>query len=95
MIARKLMQELAHPPAPSPAQNPTRDPLTDGKYRCCDWWLRAKATGRSPTNRPIGEGTARAHVSSILSKLHLASRTQATLYALKEGLARLDDADLG
>ena len=30
-------------------------------------------------------------ISSILSKLHLASRTQATLYALREGLASLDD----
>jgi DNA-binding NarL/FixJ family response regulator len=32
-------------------------------------------------------------VSNILSKLHLASRTQATLYALREGLASLHDAD--
>jgi hypothetical protein len=33
-------------------------------------------------------------LSNILGKLHLASRTQATLYALREGLASLDDADL-
>ncbi len=38
----------------------------------------------------IVEGTVRAHVSNILSKLHLVSRTQATLYALREGLASLD-----
>jgi DNA-binding NarL/FixJ family response regulator len=30
-------------------------------------------------------------VSHILRKLHLASRTQAALYALREGLASLDD----
>jgi hypothetical protein len=30
-----------------------------------------------------------------LGKLHLASRTQAALYALREGLASLDDADIG
>jgi NarL family two-component system response regulator LiaR len=30
-------------------------------------------------------------VSNIMSKLHLASRTQAALYALREGLASLDD----
>jgi NarL family two-component system response regulator LiaR len=35
--------------------------------------------------------TVRAHVSNILSKLHLASRTQAALYALKKGLASLED----
>jgi NarL family two-component system response regulator LiaR len=39
----------------------------------------------------ISEATARTHVSNILGKLHLASRTKAALYALKEGLASLDD----
>ncbi|UCC89953.1 MAG: response regulator transcription factor, partial [Anaerolineales bacterium] len=39
----------------------------------------------------IAELTVRTHVSNILGKLHLASRTQAALYALKEGLASLDD----
>jgi NarL family two-component system response regulator LiaR len=39
-------------------------------------------------------GTVRAHLSNILGKLHLANRTQATLYALREGLVSLDDADL-
>lgn len=38
----------------------------------------------------IGEATVRSHVSNILSKLHLASRTQAALYALREGYASLD-----
>jgi NarL family two-component system response regulator LiaR len=33
----------------------------------------------------------RTHVSNVLSKLHLASRTQAALYAIKTGLASLDD----
>jgi NarL family two-component system response regulator LiaR len=57
--------------------------------------LRLVAQGKS--NREIAddltvtEGTVRVHVSSILSKLHLASRTQATLYALREGLASLDE----
>ncbi|MCA9987427.1 MAG: response regulator transcription factor, partial [Anaerolineales bacterium] len=39
----------------------------------------------------IGEATVRSHVSNILSKLHLASRTQAALYALRAGYASLDD----
>jgi NarL family two-component system response regulator LiaR len=43
----------------------------------------------------ISERTVRTHVSNILSKLHLANRTQAALYALKEGLAKLGDAELG
>ncbi len=38
----------------------------------------------------VGEGTVRFHVSNILSKLHLDNRTQAVLYALRTGLAKLD-----
>jgi DNA-binding NarL/FixJ family response regulator len=35
----------------------------------------------------ISERTARTHVSSILAKLELASRTQAALWAIREGLS--------
>jgi DNA-binding NarL/FixJ family response regulator len=34
----------------------------------------------------ISERTARTHVSNVLSKLQLSSRTQAALYAIREGL---------
>ena len=40
----------------------------------------------------VSESTVRAHVSRILGKLHLASRTQAALYAVREGLTDTDDA---
>ena len=88
-IARKLMQELSRPQR----RSPTTDPLTEREAQV----LRLVAQGNS--NRQIAdaltitEGTVRVHVSSILSKLHLASRTQATLYALREGLASLNDID--
>jgi DNA-binding NarL/FixJ family response regulator len=36
----------------------------------------------------ITERTARTHVSNVLAKLHLASRTQAALYAVEHGLDR-------
>ncbi len=39
----------------------------------------------------ISDATVRTHVSNILGKLHLASRTQAALYALREGLASLEE----
>jgi len=38
----------------------------------------------------ISEWTVRTHIRNILGKLHLANRTQAALYALREGLAHLD-----
>ena len=86
-IARKLLQELSHPPKIAR----TTDPLSERELDV----LRLVAQGKS--NREIAEQlvitemTVRTHVSNILSKLHLASRTQAALYALKEGLASLED----
>jgi DNA-binding NarL/FixJ family response regulator len=38
----------------------------------------------------VSEKTVKTHVSNLLTKLNLPSRTQAALYALKEGLATLD-----
>jgi two-component system, NarL family, response regulator LiaR len=90
IVARKVLQELSL----SPKQSPTVQPLTEREVEV----LRMVAQGKS--NRQIADelvlslGTVRAHLSNILGKLHLASRTQATLYALREGLASLDDAAL-
>jgi NarL family two-component system response regulator LiaR len=39
----------------------------------------------------VSERTVRTHVSHILEKLHLANRTQMALYAIREGIAKLDD----
>jgi NarL family two-component system response regulator LiaR len=86
-IARKVLQELLHPPKTAP----TTDTLTERELAV----LRLIAQGKS--NRDIAqqlvitEMTVRTHVSNVLGKLHLASRTQAALFALKEGLASLDD----
>jgi two-component system, NarL family, response regulator LiaR len=87
VIARKVLMELNHPPkAPL-----TPDPLTEREVVV----LRLISQGMS--NREIAERlviterTVCTHVSNILDKLHLASRTQAALYALKEGLASLED----
>lgn len=86
-IARRLLQEISGPPS----QKPASDPLTPREVEV----LRLIAQGHS--NREIAEilvisdATVRTHVSNILGKLHLASRTQAALYALREGLASLED----
>jgi NarL family two-component system response regulator LiaR len=54
--------------------------------------LRLVATGANnqeiAEKLVIGESTVKTHVSSILSKLHLADRTQAAVYAWAEGVIR-------
>lgn len=88
-IAKMLMMEMQRPSE----LPPTDDPLTEREVEV----LRLLAKGL--TNQEIGEslvigqGTVRTHVSNILGKLHLANRTQAALYALREGLASLDEED--
>ena len=58
--------------------------------------LSGLARGRSnkeiAKDLSIGEETVKTHVSNILSKLHLADRTQAAIYGLQRRLVRLDDA---
>ena len=43
----------------------------------------------------VEERTVKSHVSSILRKLNLKSRTQAALYAVRTGLVSLDDLGEG
>src|SRR5512136_1984314 len=87
-IARKLLQEIAHPPELQPAP----EELTVREIAV----LRLIAEGLSnqeiADRISVSEPTVRAHVSRILGKLHLASRTQAALYAVREGLTDADSA---
>lgn len=97
-IARKLLQELSSPPepppTPEPVSGPTVDPLTEREVEVLQLLARGWSNREIADQLVIVEGTVRAHVSNILSKLHLVSRTQATLYALREGLASLDDVEV-
>lgn len=85
-IARKLLAELS---LPEEAEKPTPDPLTPREVDI----LRLVAQGMSNKSIAeqvfVSEATVRTHMTNILSKLHLANRVQATLYALREGLASL------
>ncbi len=85
-IARKLIHELKQPPDLPPAD----EPLTEREVETLKLIAQGLSNQEIAQNLGIGEGTVRFHVSNILSKLHLANRTQAALYALQEGLASLD-----
>ena len=86
VVARKVLEEIAQPSD----RPPTPDPLTEREAEV----LRLVAQGLSNQDIAeklhIGAPTVRTHVSNIMSKLYLANRVQAALYALREGLASLD-----
>ncbi len=88
-IALKLIRELRRP-SDLP---PTDDPLTEREVDV------VKLVARGLTNQEIAEAlfiserTVGNHIGSILGKLHLANRTQAALYALRKGLATLDEEE--
>lgn len=86
-IACKVLQELAHP-AERP---PTSDPLTEREVEVLCLVAHGQSDQQIAAVLKISEATVRKHMSNIRSKLHLASRTQAALYALREGLTSLDE----
>jgi NarL family two-component system response regulator LiaR len=83
IIARKVLQELSTPSERPPAV----DQLTQRELEVLRLVAQGYENREIAVKLVISEATARTHVSNILGKLHLASRTQAALYALKEGLA--------
>ena len=84
-IARRLMSSLRDGPEDDSAAELTSRELDV---------LRLVATGKAnkqiAAELTISERTARTHVSRILHKLRLSSRTQAALWAVREGLVEVE-----
>ncbi len=87
VVARRLLREFSHEggdAAPS-------EPLSERELDVLKWVARGLPNEEIGARLFISEATVRTHVSSILGKLNLANRTQAALYALREGIASLDE----
>lgn len=85
-IARKVLQEITHPSD----RPPTPDPLTRREAEILLLVAQGLSNQDIARKLHISDPTVRSHVSNIMSKLHLATRIQAALYALREGLVSLD-----
>lgn len=83
-IARKLIGELHRPSSPPPAG----EELTEREVEVLNLVARGLSNQEIADRLVVSERTVRKHVSNILGKLHLANRTQATLYALRTGIAQ-------
>jgi len=80
-VARRLMSRLRATPPDGVA--PT---LTPREHEVINLVGEGKANKEIAAELGISERTARTHVSNILGKLGLSSRTQAALWAVREGL---------
>ncbi len=76
--AARLMREVRTPESP--------ETLTERETEVLQLLARGKANKQIATSLYVTEKTVKAHVSSILAKLGVQSRTQAALYAVRAGL---------
>jgi NarL family two-component system response regulator LiaR len=84
-VALRVIRELTH----TSDLPPTTEPLTERELDVLQLVAQGLTNGEIAERLTLGERTVGNHISSILSKLHLANRTQAALYALREGIAPL------
>jgi len=89
-VTRRLLDELGREPAaPSGAAA-----LTAREREVLRLVARGKGNDAIAADLDISPATARTHVGNILAKLEVPNRTQAALFALREGIATLDDDGL-
>jgi len=79
--AARLMREVRTPESP--------ETLTERETEVLQLLARGKANKQIATSLYVTEKTVKAHVSSILAKLGVSSRTQAALYAVRAGLVSM------
>jgi two-component system, NarL family, response regulator LiaR len=85
-IAQKVMLQFA---ALDKAQGPIVDRLTPREVEVLRLIAEGNANKEIARRLSLSEKTVKNHINNILSKLHLYDRTQATLYAIRTGLAKL------
>jgi two-component system, NarL family, response regulator LiaR len=81
--AARLMREVRAPDSP--------EALTDRETEVLRFLARGKANKQIASSLYVSEKTVKAHVSSILMKLGVQSRTQAALYAVRTGLVSIGE----
>ncbi len=81
-VAARVMEELAR----DPARAARHELLTERELEVLGLVARGLANKAIAFELGVAEKTVKTHVGNILGKLGLADRTQAALYAVREGL---------
>ena len=87
--AERLMREVRMPEENEAAH----EALTERETEILRLLAQGKANKEIAHELHISEMTVKTHVSRILSKLNMPSRTQAALYAVRSGLISLDETE--
>jgi NarL family two-component system response regulator LiaR len=87
-VAARILEELRRPQRHTP---PPVNELTPREAEVLTLVARGRSNRAIGDQLFIGEETVKTHISNILAKLHLADRTQAAIYALRNGLVPLDE----
>jgi NarL family two-component system response regulator LiaR len=85
-VTRRLVRKVQHEPGP----DAPREPLTAREQEILRELTRGASNDEIADALYISPATVRTHLTHILAKLGLARRTQAMLYALKNGIATLE-----
>ena len=86
-IARRLMVEVSG----SPRQRDPAAELTPREMEVLQLIAQGRSNAEIANTLVITERTVKAHVSNLLGKLHLSDRTQAAVFAWREGLVDQTD----
>lgn len=84
-VTRQVLAQMQSPPPPA------EEELTERETEVIKLMAHGYSNAEIARLMVVSNATVHTHVSRILSKLNLSSRTQAALYALKKGLVSLDE----
>jgi len=84
-VAARLIKQFSHVES---ERNTLFTELTEREIEVLTLIARGLTNQKIAEDLVISIGTVKGHVSNILSKLHLADRTQAAVYAWQEGIVR-------
>jgi two-component system response regulator DegU len=94
VIAGKVVREaVAHPSAELPLAGGHAVPLTPREYEVLQLLAQGLDNAAIAEHLVVTKRTVQNHVSNIYGKLGVASRTEATLYALRHGWVQIAPAE--
>ena len=89
-IAQKVLRQFSALPGEAPAgQAPLCDDLTEREREVLTLVGQGHSNKEIARELCISEKTVKNHIANIFSKLHVNDRTQAVLYAIRQGLVKV------